>query len=118
MHENSRIEEIVSTLDATLPQALDRLCAFLRIPSISTDPAHRGDVRRAAEWLCAELAGLGFAAAVRDTPGHPMVVAHSPKGARRPVLFYGHYDVQPVDPLELWDVRPSIPKSRTRRRDA
>ena len=110
MHENSRIEEIVSTLDATLPQALDRLCSFLRIPSISTDPAHRGDVRRAAEWLCAELAGLGFAAAVRDTPGHPMVVAHSPKGARRPVLFYGHYDVQPVDPLELWDRPPFDPE--------
>ncbi|WP_423206940.1 dipeptidase [Paracoccus yeei] len=110
MHENSRIEEIVSTLDATLPQALDRLCAFLRIPSISTDPAHRGDVRRAAEWLCAELAGLGFAAAVRDTPGHPMVVAHSPKGARRPVLFYGHYDVQPVDPLDLWDRPPFDPE--------
>ena len=110
MHENSRIEEIVSTLDATLPQALDRLCAFLRIPSISTDPAHRGDVRRAAEWLCAELAGLGFAAAVRDTPGHPTVVAHSPKGARRPVLFYGHYDVQPVDPLELWDRPPFDPE--------
>lgn len=110
MHETSRIEEIVSTLDATLPQALDRLCAFLRIPSISTDPAHRGDVRRAAEWLCAELAGLGFAAAVRDTPGHPMVVAHSPKGARRPVLFYGHYDVQPVDPLELWDRPPFDPE--------
>ncbi|QEU09385.1 dipeptidase [Paracoccus yeei] len=110
MHENSRIEEIVSTLDATLPQALDRLCAFLRIPSISTDPEHRGDVRRAAEWLCAELAGLGFAAAVRDTPGHPMVVAHSPKGARRPVLFYGHYDVQPVDPLELWDRPPFDPE--------
>ena len=109
MHENSRIEEIVSTLDATLPQALDRLCAFLRIPSISTDPEHRGDVRRAAEWLCAELAGLGFAAAVRDTPGHPMVVAHSPKGARRPVLFYGHYDVQPVDPLELWNSPPFEP---------
>ena len=110
MHENSRIEEIVSTLDATLPQALDRLCAFLRIPSISTDPEHRGDVRRAAEWLCAELAGLGFAAAVRDTPGHPMVVAHSPKGARRPVLFYGHYDVQPVDPLELWNRPPFDPE--------
>lgn len=110
MQENSRIEEIVSTLDATLPQALDRLCAFLRIPSISTDPAHRGDVRRAAEWLCAELAGLGFAAAVRDTPGHPMVVAHSPKGARRPVLFYGHYDVQPVDPLDLWDRPPFDPE--------
>ena len=109
MQDNPKIEEVVSTLDENLPQALERLAAFLRIPSISTDPAHRADVRAAAEWLCAELAGLGFAASVRDTPGHPMVVAHSPKGTRRPLLFYGHYDVQPVDPLELWQRPPFEP---------
>ena len=107
---NVQIDEVLSTLDAELPQALERLTEFLRIPSISTDPAHRGDVRRAAEWLCAELTGLGFQASVRETPGHPMVVAHSPKGTRRPVLFYGHYDVQPVDPLELWDRPPFDPE--------
>ncbi|WP_062563708.1 dipeptidase [Paracoccus aminovorans] len=110
MADSTRIDEVLSTLDAELPQALERLKAFLRIPSISTDPAHRGDVRRAAEWLCAELAGLGFEASVRDTPGHPMVVAHSPKGTRRPLLFYGHYDVQPVDPLALWDRPPFEPE--------
>lgn len=109
MQDNSRIEEVVSTLDAQLPEALERLKAFLRIPSISTDPAHAGDVRAAADWLCAELQSLGFDASVRVTSGHPMVVAHSPKGSRRPLLFYGHYDVQPVDPLALWDRPPFEP---------
>lgn len=110
MQDSSRIEEVLSTLDAELPQALERLKAFLRIPSISTDPAHAGDVRAAADWLCAELQGLGFDASVRVTPGHPMVVAHSPKGTRRPLLFYGHYDVQPVDPLALWERPPFEPE--------
>ncbi|WP_425452624.1 dipeptidase [Paracoccus lutimaris] len=104
-----KLDDILSTLDSEFPQAQARLLEFLRIPSISTDPAHRGDVRAAAEWLCAELVGLGFDASIRDTPGHPMVVAHSPKGTRRPVLFYGHYDVQPVDPLELWTSPPFEP---------
>ncbi|RQP07017.1 MAG: dipeptidase [Paracoccus sp. BP8] len=110
MKDNSRIDEVLSTLDEELPRALDRLAEFLRIPSISTDPAYAGEVRRAAEWLCAELAALGFEASVRDTPGHPMVVAHSPRGDRRPLLFYGHYDVQPVDPLELWERPPFEPQ--------
>ena len=110
MPDSATLDDILATLDASLPQAQARLLEFLRIPSISTDPAHRGDVRRAAEWLCAELTGLGFQASVRETPGHPMVVAHSPKGTRRPVLFYGHYDVQPVDPLELWDRPPFDPE--------
>ena len=109
MPDSAKLDDILATLDASLPQAQARLLEFLRIPSISTDPAHRGDVRAAAEWLCAELVGLGFDASIRDTPGHPMVVAHSPRGTRRPVLFYGHYDVQPVDPLELWTSPPFEP---------
>ncbi|HRO14876.1 MAG TPA: dipeptidase [Paracoccus sp. (in: a-proteobacteria)] len=104
-----RLDEVLAQLDADLPQALERLADFLRIPSISTDPAHAGDVRRAADWLRDELASMGFDAAVRDTAGHPMVVAHSQPGARRPLLFYGHYDVQPVDPLDLWDRPPFDP---------
>ena len=109
MPDKTKLDEVLSTLDAGLPQAQARLLEFLRIPSISTDPAHRGDVRAAAEWLCAELVSLGFDASLRDTPGHPMVVAHSPKGTRRPILFYGHYDVQPVDPLDLWQRPPFDP---------
>nr|WP_010392336.1 M20/M25/M40 family metallo-hydrolase [Paracoccus sp. TRP] len=110
MADNSKIDEVLSTLDENLPQSLDRLMEFLRIPSISTDPAYKDRVRQAADWLCAELASLGFEASVRDTPGHPMVVAHSQKGDRRPALFYGHYDVQPIDPLELWDRPPFEPE--------
>jgi acetylornithine deacetylase/succinyl-diaminopimelate desuccinylase-like protein len=111
MPDEPKLDEVLSTLDAGLPQAQARLLDFLRIPSISTDPAHRGDVRRRRMALRG-TGGLGFDASIRDTPGHPMVVAHSQKGDRRPVLFYGHYDVQPVDPLDLWDSPPFEPGHR------
>lgn len=110
MAQKTEIEKVLQQLDDGLPQALDRLQEFLRIPSISTDPAYAGDVQAAAKWLCDELNGLGFDASIRPTPGHPMVVAHSQKGEGRRILFYGHYDVQPVDPLELWDVPPFEPQ--------
>lgn len=109
MAENVKLDAVLAQLDAGRDAALARLIEFLRIPSISTDPAHAGDVRDAANWLCDELREIGFDATVRDTPGHPMVVAHSLPGGSRRVLFYGHYDVQPVDPLELWDRPPFDP---------
>ncbi|MGZ3216331.1 dipeptidase [Paracoccus sp. T5] len=109
MTDSARVQDLLRQLDAGLEEALERLMAFLKIPSISTDPAHSGDVRRAADWLAEELTGLGFQAQVHDTPGHPMVVARSQPGDARPLLFYGHYDVQPVDPLELWDRHPFEP---------
>lgn len=107
----SAIAPVLDRLDADLPQSLDRLFDLVRIKSISTDPAFGPDCRKAAEWLVADLKAIGFDASVRDTPGHPMVVAHhdGPAGAPH-VLFYGHYDVQPVDPLELWDADPFDPK--------
>lgn len=110
MTDQTRLDEILAQLDAGQEAALARLLDFLRIPSISTDPAHRGDVRDAAQWLCQELERLGFEAKIHDTPGHPMVVARSAPGDARPLLFYGHYDVQPVDPLELWDRPPFEPE--------
>ncbi len=82
---------------------------LLRIPSISTDPAYKADCARAAEVIAADLRGLGFDAASRPTTGHPMVVGHN-KGQGRHLLFYGHYDVQPVDPLALWDRDPFDPE--------
>ncbi len=100
-----------AALDAARAQetaALERLFALLRFPSVSTDPAHDGDCRAAAEWLVAELAGLGFEAALRETGGKPAVVAHH-RGDGPRLLFYGHYDVQPADPLELWDGDPFEP---------
>ncbi|SIS62510.1 M20/M25/M40 family metallo-hydrolase [Paracoccus saliphilus] len=110
MTDQTRLDEILAQLDAGQDAAQARLLDFLRIPSISTDPAHRGDVRDAAQWLCKELESLGFEAKIHDTPGHPMVVARSAPGDARPLLFYGHYDVQPVDPLELWDRPPFEPE--------
>ena len=92
---------------SNLDRSLERLFALLRIKSISTDPAYAAECRKAAEWLVDDLTTIGFDASVRDTPGHPMVVAHhdGPSPDSPHVLFYGHYDVQPVDPLELWDER-------------
>ncbi|MGR3554906.1 M20/M25/M40 family metallo-hydrolase [Paracoccus sp. (in: a-proteobacteria)] len=110
MAQDDRLEAVLAELDRGLESALQRLLDFLRIPSISTDPAHAGDVRDAAEWLCAQLASLGFEASVMATEGHPMVIATSPPSGARPLLFYGHYDVQPVDPLALWDRPPFEPE--------
>jgi acetylornithine deacetylase/succinyl-diaminopimelate desuccinylase-like protein len=103
------LDAVLARIDAELPQALDRLMDLLRIPSISTDPAFKPDCARAADWLVDDLRSLGFEAASRPTPGHPMVVAHGGTGGRH-LLFYGHYDVQPVDPLSLWDRDPFDPQ--------
>ncbi|WP_227269660.1 M20/M25/M40 family metallo-hydrolase [Roseobacter weihaiensis] len=100
---------VLSRIDADVPQALDRLFELLRIPSISTDPAFRTACDRAADWLVKDLESIGIAAEKRVTPGHPMVVGHA-DGSGPHLLFYGHYDVQPVDPLELWDNDPFDPK--------
>jgi len=103
---------VLDHLDANLDDSLERLFGLLRIKSISTDPAFSAECRRAAEWLVADLESIGFEASVRDTPGHPMVVAHH-DGDGPHVLFYGHYDVQPVDPLDLWKADPFAPSLGT-----
>ena len=102
------LDAILARIDAELETSLDRLMTFLRIPSISTDPAYKADCQSAADWLVAELASLGVEAEARPTPGHPMVVGHVGEGSPH-VLFYGHYDVQPVDPLNLWNTPPFEP---------
>ena len=110
------IANIIAKADANAKASLVRLLELLRIPSISTDPAYAKDCDAAAQWLVAELGGLGFAAKAHATPGRPMVVAHyTPKAATTKTphaLFYGHYDVQPVDPLELWHTKPFEPEIR------
>ena len=103
------LDPVLAQIDKSLPEALDRLMDLLRIPSISTDPAFKPDCARAADWMVAELQSLGFDASARPTPGHPMVVAHGGTGDAH-LLFYGHYDVQPVDPLNLWDRDPFDPQ--------
>lgn len=103
------LDAVLSRIDVDLPEATDRLLELLRIPSISTDPAFTSDCDKAADWLVADLASLGVSAEKRITPGHPMVVGHI-DGPGPHLLFYGHYDVQPVDPLNLWDNDPFDPQ--------
>ena len=107
------LDQVLNDIDKDLDNSLQRLFAWLRIPSISTDPAYKADCRGAAEWLAGDLSAMGFAASLRDTPGHPVVVAHLPKPGAPHVLFYGHYDVQPVDPLDLWEAPPFEPRMAT-----
>lgn len=106
------VSPVLERADKNLTSSLDKLFELMRIKSISTDPAYKADCRAAAEWLTAYLKSLGFDASVRDTAGHPMVVAHHAGG--RPdaphILFYGHYDVQPVDPIALWENDPFAPE--------
>ena len=105
------MEAVLAKIDENRDAALGRLFELLRIPSISTDPAYAGECEKAAAYLSEELASLGFTSAVRATAGRPMVLAHA-KATRRDVphvLFYGHYDVQPVDPRALWTSDPFAP---------
>ncbi|SLN11659.1 Succinyl-diaminopimelate desuccinylase [Pseudoruegeria aquimaris] len=104
------LDAVLNRIDEDLPQSLDRLMSLLRIPSISTDPAYKADCDKAADWLVEDLKSIGFEASKRPTPGHPMVVAHGGEGDGAPLLFYGHYDVQPVDPLDLWKTPPFEPE--------
>jgi acetylornithine deacetylase/succinyl-diaminopimelate desuccinylase-like protein len=104
----------VAAVDAYVTSHQDRLLAelleLLRIPSVSTDPDRGSDVRRAASFVAAALERVGLVAAVRETAGHPVVTAVSPHVAGAPtVLVYGHYDVQPAEPLELWEHPPFEP---------
>ncbi|WP_407496608.1 M20/M25/M40 family metallo-hydrolase [Pseudooceanicola sp. MF1-13] len=103
------LDAVLSRIDTDLDAATERLLDLLRIQSISTDPDFKADCGRAADWLVDDLRSLGATAEKRPTPGHPMVVGHIGEGSPH-LLFYGHYDVQPVDPLDLWDRDPFDPQ--------
>jgi acetylornithine deacetylase/succinyl-diaminopimelate desuccinylase-like protein len=110
------LSAVLAHVDRELDASLDRLFALLRIQSISTDPAYTAQCRNAAEYVAADLGSLGFDAGLRPTAGHPVVIGKSQNGAKRRgprVLFYGHYDVQPVDPLDLWQTPPFEPRVAT-----
>lgn len=93
--------------------ALDDLLTCLRFASISTDSKHRDDTRACADWLVAKLTSMGLTTALHETPGHPVIVAKNKHIAgRRTVLLYGHYDVQPVEPLAEWLSPPFEPTIR------
>jgi acetylornithine deacetylase/succinyl-diaminopimelate desuccinylase-like protein len=110
---SSQLAAVLSHIDKQLDPSLERLFNFLRIPSISTDPAWKADCAKAAEWLKSDLETLGFTTSICPTPGHPVVLGHTLEASaknKRHVLFYGHYDVQPVDPLDLWSSPPFEPQ--------
>lgn len=91
----------------------EELCELLRIPSVSADSRHKADVRRAGDWVAAQFRGLGFKTEICETPGHPIVYAESLRAPGAPtILVYGHYDVQPPDPLQEWKSPPFEPTRR------
>lgn len=107
----TNLDAVLDRVDGDLETSVARLLDLLRIPSISTDPAYKGDCDAAADWLVDDLASIGFEVSKRPTTGHPMVVGHADgsDNSGPHVLFYGHYDVQPVDPLSLWKTPPFEP---------
>jgi acetylornithine deacetylase/succinyl-diaminopimelate desuccinylase-like protein len=107
------LEAVLDRIDQDIDQSVARLFALLRIASISTDPAYKDQCRAAAEHVAADLKSIGFEASVRPTAGHPVVVGKSNSATGPRVLFYGHYDVQPVDPLNLWKTPPFEPRIET-----
>jgi acetylornithine deacetylase/succinyl-diaminopimelate desuccinylase-like protein len=106
----SSLDAVLARIDQNLDENLQRLFALLRIPSVSTDPAYKSHCRDAAAHVARDLAAIGFDVSVRETPGHPVVVGKGDDGSGPRVLFYGHYDVQPVDPLDLWETPPFEPR--------
>lgn len=114
MTDNAALDAVLAHIDETFDDSLERLMTWLRIPSVSTDPAYAGHCREAADWLTAELAAIGFDAATNPTDGHPVVTGHDRSTPGPTALFYGHYDVQPVDPLSLWEHDPFAPFVETR----
>jgi acetylornithine deacetylase/succinyl-diaminopimelate desuccinylase-like protein len=116
MTPSQALPAVLDRIDTDLDRSLERLFAFLRIASISTDPAYQAQCRAAAQFVADDLGSIGFDAGVRPTAGHPVVVGKSRNGADGSgphVLFYGHYDVQPVDPLDLWETPPFSPRIAT-----
>ena len=112
MSDAKTLNAVLDRIDADFDASLERLFKLLRIKSISADPAFAEDCKAAAEHLAADIGSLGFETSVRPTGGHPAVVGKSggkANGKGPHVLFYGHYDVQPVDPLNLWHRPPFEP---------
>lgn len=103
-------DDVLARINNEEAAALEELKEYLRIPSISTDPAYAPQVRRCANWVVAKLSAIGFAVELLEEGGHPLVYAERIEDPALPtLLFYGHYDVQPVDPIELWRNDPFEP---------
>ena len=108
------MEELKSYLEKEKGQALDGLKNFIRIPSVSTHSKHKEDLVRCAQFIADELERIGMDdVSINPTAGHPIVTAEWLGAPGKPtVLFYGHYDVQPPEPIELWNSDPFEPTIR------
>src|SRR5262245_57505328 len=97
------LEKVLADIDGARETTLQKLKEFLSIPSVSTDPDRAGDCQRCAAWLAEEMKRAGLKTEIMPTPRHPVVLGRNEfKAGRRTVLVYGHYDVQPPDPLDQW----------------
>jgi acetylornithine deacetylase/succinyl-diaminopimelate desuccinylase-like protein len=107
----AKLEPVLAQVENDFDRALSRYLEFLRIPSVSTDPSCKDEVKRAGVWLEDQFRGLGFDVTLHETPGHPILLAHRKAEADDAphLLYYGHYDVQPPEPIGLWDNPPFEP---------
>ncbi|HSZ59595.1 MAG TPA: dipeptidase [Tepidisphaeraceae bacterium] len=107
------IAPVLQSVDSSRDATVEGLKEFLRMPSVSTKPEHKKDLERCAQWVAGKLNAIGLKAEVKPTGGHPAVVARNEHKPSRPtVLFYGHYDVQPPEPLDKWITPPFEPTVR------
>src|ERR1017187_7215340 len=107
------MKQVLDYLEQNQPRFLQEFCDYLRFPSVSAQPQHKKDLHACAEWLVAHCRAIGLETKLCPTDGHPIVVAKTPreKNSRKPhFLVYGHYDVQPPEPLELWQSPPFEPR--------
>jgi acetylornithine deacetylase/succinyl-diaminopimelate desuccinylase-like protein len=104
---SNSIDQVLGTIESGRDASIAGLREFLSIPSVSTKPEHAPDLRRCAQWLAGQLNAGGLKAGIRPTAGHPIVLAKNEHKPGRPtVLLYGHYDVQPPEPLDKWKTPP------------
>lgn len=107
------MQPVLDHLQTQQPQALAQLCDFLRIPSISADSAYKPKMQECAEWVQKAMMSAGLSSRIYPTKGHPIVFGERIVDPQRPtVLVYGHYDVQPPDPLNLWTTPAFEPQVR------
>src|ERR1700679_3697859 len=107
------LDTVLQTIEDRRDASLAKLIEFLSIPSVSTQSQHAGDMVRCATWFADQLKFGGFTVAVEPTGGHPIVLAKNKHQPGRPtILVYGHYDVQPPEPLDQWITPPFEPAVR------
>src|SRR5262245_5106467 len=109
------MKAVLDYLKQNQQRSLNELCDYLRFPSVSAQPKHAPDMRACAAWLVAHCNKIGLQAEVKPTGGHPVVVARTPRSdgnqrGRKHFVVYGHYDVQPPEPFELWKSPPFEPR--------